>query len=425
MSEIQADVAVVGASLAGCAAARLFAQRGLSVALLERQADRTAYKRLCGHFIQPSATGVLRRLGLAELIERAGGVRTRIDLWTPWGEIPHQVDGEHSSYGYAVRRVKLDPMLRELAIATPGVSYFGGCRVTALLSEGGVIGRMAEDELHVRARLVVGADGRNSTVAELARARTTTSANARFCYMAYYRDVDLGRGPDVTARFWALDRDAVIASRNDDNITILALFLAKDRLSEFKKDRDAAFINAFRTLPDPPHINGARLSKLIGYIDYPVLGRNVIPSPTVALIGDAAHSADPVMAIGCGWALQSAEWLVEATAPALREGSSLASALKRYRRIRSAHIGGHERFLALAARSTKPNPIQKLMFSAAVRDRQTAHLLRAFAGREIPVRRFLSPSAISRAMLVNIRSAARQDHRPAVSLTAEGGRSTD
>ena len=38
------DVAIVGASIAGCTAARFFAQRGASVALIERKPDPDAYK---------------------------------------------------------------------------------------------------------------------------------------------------------------------------------------------------------------------------------------------------------------------------------------------------------------------------------------------------------------------------------------------
>ncbi len=52
----QYDVAIVGASLAGCAAAILFAREGLRVALIERHKNPTAYKTLCTHFIQASDT---------------------------------------------------------------------------------------------------------------------------------------------------------------------------------------------------------------------------------------------------------------------------------------------------------------------------------------------------------------------------------
>ena len=77
------DVVVVGASIAGCAAARLYAQRGARVALVERRPDIDAYKTVCTHYIQPSATPTNEKLGLAALIEEHGAVRNSIDLWTP------------------------------------------------------------------------------------------------------------------------------------------------------------------------------------------------------------------------------------------------------------------------------------------------------------------------------------------------------
>lgn len=79
------DVAVVGASVAGCTAATLFARRGASVALVERHSDLNAYKVLCTHFIQPSAVPTIERLGLASPIEEAGGIRNGLELWTRWG----------------------------------------------------------------------------------------------------------------------------------------------------------------------------------------------------------------------------------------------------------------------------------------------------------------------------------------------------
>ena len=50
------DVLIVGASIAGCTAATLFARHGLSVGLVERQTQTDAYKKVCTHFIQSSAS---------------------------------------------------------------------------------------------------------------------------------------------------------------------------------------------------------------------------------------------------------------------------------------------------------------------------------------------------------------------------------
>jgi len=40
-------------------------------------------------------------------------------------------------------------------------------------------------------------------------------------------------------------------------------------------------------------------------------------APGMALVGDAALAIDPLWGVGCGWALQSAEWLADSVAPAL------------------------------------------------------------------------------------------------------------
>jgi flavin-dependent dehydrogenase len=70
------DAVVVGARVAGCTAARLYAQRGARVALVERRPDLDAYKTVCTHYIQPSATPTIERLGLAGPIEERGASAT-------------------------------------------------------------------------------------------------------------------------------------------------------------------------------------------------------------------------------------------------------------------------------------------------------------------------------------------------------------
>src|SRR5688572_16754071 len=117
------DVVIVGAGIAGCTAARLYGQQGLRVALVDRRTRIDDYKRMCTHFIQPSATPVIERLGLAPRIEKAGGVRNSLDTWTRWGwiRVPEPEDGKSNLYGYSIRRQTLDPLLRTLAANTQGV----------------------------------------------------------------------------------------------------------------------------------------------------------------------------------------------------------------------------------------------------------------------------------------------------------------
>jgi 2-polyprenyl-6-methoxyphenol hydroxylase-like FAD-dependent oxidoreductase len=114
-SQSQYDVAIVGAGIAGCAAAIFLGRAGARVALIERDDDPAGYKKLCTHYIQASATPTLERLGLARAIEEAGGVRNDAEIFTRWGWIvtPSEQTIRRPAHGYNIRRSKLDPMLRK------------------------------------------------------------------------------------------------------------------------------------------------------------------------------------------------------------------------------------------------------------------------------------------------------------------------
>lgn len=119
------------------------------------------------------------------------------------------------------------------------------------------------------------------------------------------------------------------------------------------------------------------------------------------------------MAIGCGWALQSAAWLADSTAPALAGAEPLVSGLRRYRRARRRHIEPHHRMLVADARGRRMNPLQRMQFSAAARDPETAALFHRYAERSIPPRRLFAPRALGRVASV---SAGVRGSRPAAAV---------
>ena len=174
----------------------------MRVALIERAPKADHYKRACTHYIQAPAVATLDRLGLTEAVEAAGAVPNSVDLWTRYGW-SRPIRGEMPT-GYDLRREKLDPMLRALALQTPGVDYFGGELVTDLLRDaaGRPAGVVTRDR-SIPARVVVGADGRGSTVARLAGVRGRVRPHNRFGYFAYFEGVrleDPDRSRDVAAR---------------------------------------------------------------------------------------------------------------------------------------------------------------------------------------------------------------------------------
>lgn len=402
-AEREYDVAVVGASVAGCAAAVLFARRGLKVALVERHPDPDAYKKLCTHFIQASAMPTLERLGLIQAIKEAGAVPNAIDIWSRFGWVREQPGGkgEQPSHGYNIRRERLDPVVRNLAGATPGVELMLGQTLRRLLTDdarvsGVEIEGRDKQMREIRAPLVVAADGRNSRVAQLADVATTAKPNNRFIYFAYYRNLQLTSGK--RSQMWFLEPDMAYAFPNDDDLTLLAYMPTKDKLPDFKRDIEESFVRFVEALPDGPNVRQAeRASEFLGSLDYPNTWRPTV-QPGLAFVGDAAVVADWVWGVGITWALKSAEWLVDATADALLSKGDVDRALIRYRRRHRSALRGHYWAISDFSTARPLRTVEKLCLSAAARDAATARHLLAFGSRSIGLLQFLSPLAVGRAL---------------------------
>jgi 2-polyprenyl-6-methoxyphenol hydroxylase-like FAD-dependent oxidoreductase len=387
------DAVVVGASLAGCATAILLARDGARVALVEQRPDPTAYKRICSHYIQSSAIATLERLGLLEPMIGAGAVRSRVRLRTPWGWIDPPVEPLVPS-GVNLRRELLDPLIRETAAATPGVDLLLGYTVHELLHDGGtVVGALARDsageELRLRARLLVGADGRGSRVAKLAGVKTKTVPHGRIAYGGYFEGPPPAGSPD--ASFWLLDPDMAAAFPTDSGLTFYAVMPVKERAGEFRDDPARALVEMLSGVPDAPPIAASRMVQPAqGKLDMTNVAHT--PSaPGLALVGDAALAIDPLWGVGCGWALQSAEWLADSVSPALARSEPLEAGLKRYRRRHARGLRGHAAMIYDYAGGRKFSAAERLLFSAATYDDGLGAVMEAFGTRNIgPGRMLLS-----------------------------------
>jgi flavin-dependent dehydrogenase len=392
------DVAIAGASIAGCTAARLFALAGARVALVERRPDPAAYKVACTHQIQSSAVPTIERLGLAPLLEQAGAVRSRAAAWTPYGGwLRFPADAPR---GYGITRRSLDPIVRELAVETAGVEYFPGQTVVRLLGDRGrAEGVEVESPDHkrraLRAKLTVAADGRDSTIARLARVPARVRPHNRFVYFAYWHGV---RSPKTEARVWMLDPDAAAVFPNEDDVTLIAAVAHNARLPEFRADLEAAYGRMVGELPDGPDLAGAeRVSKLIGNLDIPNKMRPAA-RPGVAFVGDAALATDPLFGVGCGWAFQSAEWLVEETRSALLDDGDLDLALERYRRAFRRRLGPHHMQIADYSTGRPMRLNERIIFRAAAKDPVVAAAVEEVATRRSTILRLLDPRFVSRVL---------------------------
>lgn len=400
MNTLETDVVVIGASVAGTAAAALLARNGHAVLLVDRVQDPAAYKKQCTHAIQGSAVPVLERLGVIDEIERAGARRTNVQLWTRAGgwarlALDEERDAEgRRNHGYNIRREKLDPILRANAAATPGVTLSLGHSVTALRRDGA--GRINGVEItgaggevtEVRARLVVGADGRRTRVAELAGIEPEIRPHNRGGFFAYFRGVENRTGAD--AQFWILGEDIAYAFPTDDGLTCLAVMVNERRLPEFRADREGFLRRFYVGLDSAPDLSRAeRASSFVGMAHTPNTYRWPA-QPGLALIGDAAMASDYIWGVGCGWALESAALLADHVGPAVegarpddrarsgagaRSDADLDRSLESYARAhRAALYTQHVQNTAFSASAELPRTLQAVL-TAVPRDPKLRRLV--------------------------------------------------
>jgi 2-polyprenyl-6-methoxyphenol hydroxylase-like FAD-dependent oxidoreductase len=284
-------------------------------------------------------------------------------------------------------------MLRQLAADTPGVDLLQGHAAVRLLRGGDRISGVEVespngDAASLEARLVVAADGRYSTIARLARIRGRVRPNNRFFYFAYWR----GLHPRTDrARLWFLDPEVAAAFPDEDDLTVVVAGFHRSRLGAVRADPESAYMRAVTRLPEGPDLAGAkRSSKLIGALDVPNVMRPAA-RPGLAFAGDAALATDPLFGVGCGWAFQSAEWLVDHTAPALASDRRLDGALERYRRAFRRRLGPHYLQVTDFSSGRKLRVNERIAFRAAAADPSVARAVEEMASRRRSPLRMLDP----------------------------------
>jgi 2-polyprenyl-6-methoxyphenol hydroxylase-like FAD-dependent oxidoreductase len=311
------DVIVVGARCAGSPLAALLARQGLSVALVERAAFPK--DTLSTHIFQAPAINFLKRLGVLDTVRDTGArpcteVDFRIeDLRVTFGV--NQRPGDAGAF-MSVRRFVLDPILLGAA-EDAGAEVLMSTAVTGLVHDSGRVAgvtvRHEGRERTLRAKLVVGADGRNSTVADEVGARKyNVTPGERFGYWAFFTDADPGPHPELVYHRW--EGRYIIAMPADGGLFQVIALPERRFLPEFRRDREAAFMAHARACgPLGETLAGARrVGKMFGLLKYECFLRESA-GPGWALVGDAGHFKDPAPGQGITDAFRQ----VEALAPAI------------------------------------------------------------------------------------------------------------
>ena len=378
------DAIIVGARAAGSPTAMLLARKGHRVLLVDRASFPS--DTLSTHYIHQPGIARLRSWGLLERLVETGCppvTEMTFDVG-PFAlrAAPPASDGVLE--GYCPRRTVLDALLLEAA-SEAGAEVRAGVAVDELLFEDGVVVGIRARGSEERARVVIGADGRNSLVARAVRAPEYETRTGRTCaYYSYWAGAQ-GQGAELHPRAGRM----IISGPTNDGLQIVVAFWPREEFKAVRHDIETSFLEAVALAPSLAErlAAGKRVDRFYGSADLPFYYRKPY-GPGWALVGDAGYHKDPITAQGITDAFRDAELLAAALATGFGGTRPLDVALADYERARNEETRPmYELTYELASLAPPPPQQQELLASLRDDPERTSRFLGTVAGT-VPVAEF-------------------------------------
>jgi flavin-dependent dehydrogenase len=388
------DVIVVGARVAGSATAMLLARRGPRVLVLDRA--HFPSDTLSTHQLQVPGVARLARWGLLDAVLASGTPPTRTVRFDPGvavveAEIPAY---EGLDFMISPRRTVLDTVLVDAARAAGAEVRENTAVEEVLVADGRVIGVRAQGKggpvVTEPARLVIGADGKHSVVAQAVKAKAYRQRPARtMAYYTYWANVP--GAEDATGRIFGRAGRAVGAWPTNDGLLMTYVAWPVAEFARFRQDPQGCLLETLDAVGLGERIRAGTLAeRLRGTPDLPSYHR--VPfGPGWALVGDAGLLVDPITGLGMGHALRDAELLADAVVSGL-DGGNLHRGLTGYQKVRDRDTRPQDEFTAMLAALKPPTPGERALFTAiAGSDEHARRFIGVIAG-SVPRQDFVSPA---------------------------------
>ena len=309
------DAIIVGGRVSGAALSMLLARAGHRVLCVER--DAMPSDTLSTHYLHPMGVGRLKRWGLLDALEDTGCPRiTRFEAHRG-GEMhlePFSRDANGElEYALCPRRDILDGLLWDAA-AEAGAEMRDRTTVTEILRrDDGTVrgiearGRRGGATVTEEARLIVGADGAHSFVAEAVEPRTYLDVPPLLCsYYSYWSGVPA----EGVETYFQPGAALLLFPTHHGQVNIGAAWPAA-RFPAVRKDVEGVFLDTLRQVaPDLADraAAGSREEPFRGTRELPFY-RRVPFGRGWALVGDAGAAIDSTLGLGITKAFAEAEQL--------------------------------------------------------------------------------------------------------------------
>lgn len=397
MADDQYDAIVVGARCAGSPTAMLLARRGYKVLVVDRSTFPS--DTISTHLIHPPGVAVLHRWGLLDRLIATGC--PPIDTYMfDFG--PFALSGSPGMAGspvsYAPRRTVLDKLLVDAA-SEAGAEVREAFTVEDVVIEDGPVtgirghARSGGKTVTERARVVVGADGRNSLVARAVRPEQYNEKPPILQgYYSYWSGLPMG------GRFETYVRPlrGFAAWPTHDDLTLIIGGWPVAEAEANKTDVEGNFMKMLDLAPEfADRVRSAKREARFSGTAVPNFFRKPY-GPGWALVGDAAYNKDFITAQGMQDAFRDAELCATALDETFTGARDFAVAMGDYQSTRDNEVMPMYEFTTQLATLEPPPPQLQQLLGAINGNREAMDaFMRVTAGATSPAE-FFSEENIGR-----------------------------
>lgn len=314
--EREVDVCIVGGGPGGMLLAYLLAKKNISVLLLER--TNSLAKAFRGEHLNEEGEAILKKHQLFNAVEKMGLLKMeKLEYWFN---------------GYMTKVIEADPQVGHLGIHVPQghllkaivdeaekyntFSYLINARVSELIQNSagqyiGVKAKCGDEELIVKSQLVVGADGRYSTVRKKANIEPTIRKHG---FDLLWARIPAPENWSPSIKMALVDGMQISLFTQVNNYVQIGWNIKQGSYPELRKEAFEPFIE--KLIQAFPQLGKAVKEHITSWKDFILL--DVFSSQTdiwsqkgLTLIGDAVHTMTPTGAYGLNSAMKDADILAD------------------------------------------------------------------------------------------------------------------
>jgi 2-polyprenyl-6-methoxyphenol hydroxylase-like FAD-dependent oxidoreductase len=392
------DAIVVGARCAGAPTAMLLARKGYRVLLVDRATFPS--DTVSTHVIHPLGVAALARWGLLDRLVASGcpAINTYAFDFGPFtlAGAPGTLE---SPVSFCPRRTILDKVLIDAA-AEAGAEIREGFTIDEILIEDdtvvGVRGHSADGlAVEERARVVVGADGRRSRVAEAVHPNQYNEKPPLLAsYYSYWSDLPMHGRFETYIRH----HRGFAAAPTHDDLTMIVVGWPYAEFTANQKNLEGHYLQTIDLAPEFSE-RLRRAKRVARFAGTPVPNFFRKPyGPGWALVGDAGYNKDPITAQGITDAFRDAEQCATSLDAALSGARTFEDAMRDSQRARDEHVIAMYDFTCQLATLTPPPPEMQKLFGTIHGNQSAMDGFAQMNAGTISPAQFFSPESVAAMM---------------------------